>query len=117
MRTPPQPLESPSIHLLRQDSVRKGGKGTPPPRVANILAIATAMFFAFAPDAFACPVCYGGASGSMIDGAKLSVIFLGALVYLVIGGGVAMFVVLRRRAIKNQDPRRGLHTVPRSNET
>lgn len=62
--------------------------------------------------AFACPVCYGEASGSMIDGAKLSVAFLGGLVYLVIGGGVGAVLLIRRHVRKNMDPRRGLHSVP-----
>lgn len=62
--------------------------------------------------AFACPVCYGEAEGSVIDGAKLSVIFLGALVYLLIGGGVALAVVVHRRAVKNLDAHRGLRLLP-----
>lgn len=73
--------------------------------------MATAAFLFGAP-AFACPVCYGEASGSMIDGAKLSVAFLGGLVYLVISGGVGAVLVLRRHVRKNMDPRRGLHSVP-----
>jgi hypothetical protein len=80
-------------------------------RVAPYGAILT-LAVLLAADAFACPVCYGGASGSMIDGAKLSVIFLGALVYLMIGGGIGMVLLLRRRVRKNLDPRRGLHAVP-----
>lgn len=62
--------------------------------------------------AFACPVCYGEAGGSMIDGAKLSVAFLGGLVYLLIGGGVGVVLLVRRQVRKNLDPRRGLHSVP-----
>lgn len=60
----------------------------------------------------ACPVCYGEADNSVIDGAKLSVIFLGALVYVLIGGGIALAVVAHRRAVKNLDPHRGLHLLP-----
>lgn len=52
---------------------------------------------ALAAEASACPVCYGGAEGDVIEGAKLSVLFMGALVYAVMGGGVAMVVVARRR--------------------
>lgn len=75
------------------------------------IAVLIVGWLAAAP-AFACPVCYGEASGSMIDGAKLSVAFLGGLVYLVIGGGVGAVLVLRRHVRKNMDPRRGLHSVP-----
>lgn len=76
-----------------------------------VVMVATVVLLV-APDAFACPVCYGEASGSIIDGAKLSVIFLGVLVYLLIGGGLGVFFLLRRRVRKNLDPRRGLYPVP-----
>ena len=36
----------------------------------------------------------------MIDGAKASIAFMGILVYAVMGGGVAMVVVSRRRALR-----------------
>lgn len=65
----------------------------------------------------ACPVCYGEASGDMIDGAKLSILFLGGLVYLVIGGGAGAFFALRRRVRKNLDARRGLHLMPPPEES
>lgn len=54
-------------------------------------------------EASACPVCYGAAEGEVIEGAKLSVIFMGALVYAVMGGGVAMVVVARRRAASSSE--------------
>jgi len=58
----------------------------------------------WAGEASACPVCYGGAEGEVIEGAKLSVIFMGALVYAVMGGGVAMVVVARRRGLSPDGP-------------
>ena len=75
-----------------------------------------AIVCSWAAPAFACPVCYGEAGGSMIDGAKLSVLFLGSLVYLLIGAGVGVVFLLRRRVKKDLDPRRGLHAVPRQGE-
>lgn len=84
-------------------------------RALGILAVLT-IACTFAVPAFACPVCYGGASGSMIDGAKLSVLFLGSLVYLLIGAGVGVVFLLRRRVKKNLDPRHGLRSVPRQGE-
>lgn len=61
--------------------------------------------------AAACPVCYGEAGGDVIDGAKLSILFLGGLVYVVIGGGAGVVLALRRRVRKNLDRRHGLHLV------
>jgi len=61
--------------------------------------------------AAACPVCYGEAGGDVIDGAKLSILFLGGLVYVVIGGGAGAVLALRRRVRKNLDRRHGLHLV------
>jgi hypothetical protein len=46
----------------------------------------------------ACAVCFGGSDSDMARGARLSVLFLLALTYLVIGGGVAAFFYARRRA-------------------
>lgn len=80
-------------------------------KTARIMAALVAGWLVAAP-AFACPVCYGDAGGSVIDGAKLSVLFLGALVYLLIGGGVALAVVAHRRAVKNLEARRGLRLLP-----
>lgn len=80
-------------------------------RIAARVGVMVAGWLVAAP-AFACPVCYGQAEGSIIDGAKLSVIFLGALVYVLIGGGIALAVVVHRRAVKNLDARKGLRLLP-----
>jgi len=69
-----------------------------------LLALITlALLVASAGPAAACPVCFGNAEGQVIDGAKASVAFMGVLVYAVMGGGVAMVVVSRRRALREQD--------------
>jgi hypothetical protein len=52
---------------------------------------------AWAPAAAACPVCYGGAEAPVFDGARWSVVFLGGLTYLLMGGAAAVVIVLRRR--------------------
>lgn len=110
--------DEPRIVPSRGDHRTPGGDKAPPlhgavRRVGRwAVVLVTAGFLLGAPDAFACPVCYGEASGSMIDGAKLSVLFLGSLVYLVIGGGIGVVFLLRRRVRKNLDPHRGLHAVP-----
>ena len=79
--------------------------------VAAMVGVVVLTLVLAAP-AYACPVCYGAADNSVIDGAKLSVLFLGALVYVVIGGGVGLVLALRRRVRKNLDSRRGLTLVP-----
>lgn len=93
-----------------------GGRGRRPAAVpwrrlaAAIGALGLAALWAL--PALACPVCYGEAEGSMIDGTKLSIAFLGGLVYLVLFGGVGMVVLVRRQALRANDPRHGLHLVP-----
>lgn len=64
--------------------------------VAAALAAATSLT-PLAPDAAACPVCYGEGEGSTFTAAKLSVVFLGGLVYVLFGGAAAVVVALRRR--------------------
>lgn len=46
----------------------------------------------------ACGVCFGNSDSDMAHGARLSVLFLLVLTYLVIGGGVAAFFHSRSRA-------------------
>jgi hypothetical protein len=58
---------------------------------------------AWAAPALACPVCYGDASDPVLDGTKISIAFLGSLVYLLLFGGVGMAVVVRRRALRTMD--------------
>jgi hypothetical protein len=60
-------------------------------------------------EAAACPVCYGNAEGDVIDGAKLSVFFMGGLVYTVMIAGVVMVVAARRRGTRGGD---GAHPRP-----
>ena len=80
-------------------------------RRAAVVLAALALAILLAAEAAACPVCFGETDDQVVDGVRWSVVFLGALVYVLMGGGVAMFLVLRRRARRLQDPRRGLHLV------
>ena len=73
-----------------------------------LVLVVLALLAASAGPAAACPVCYGNAEGQVIDGAKASVAFMGILVYAVMGGGVAMVVVSRRRALRGDDDPRDL---------
>jgi len=49
-------------------------------------------------DILACSVCWGAAQDPVIHGTKLSIAFLLVLVYLLLGGGVGMVFMARRRA-------------------
>lgn len=94
------------MHVREPRPAKRGGA-----RRAAVVLAALALAILFAAEAAACPVCFGEADGQVIDGVRWSVVFLGALVYVLLGGFVAMFLVLRRRARRLQDPRRGLHLV------
>lgn len=80
------------------------------------LVAALALACAWAAPALACPVCYGDASSPVLDGTKISIAFLGSLVYLLLFGGVGMAVVVRRRALRTMDPRHGLRLIEGSTE-
>ena len=45
----------------------------------------------------ACSVCYGAAEGDMIDGARAAIVFMLALTYVLLGGGIGMVWIAHRR--------------------
>ena len=51
-------------------------------------------------DLLACSVCWGAAQDPVVHGTKVSIVFLLLLTYLLLGGGVGMFVVIRRKALR-----------------
>ena len=51
----------------------------------------------------ACPVCFGAEETSMIDGAKLGVLVMLAVLFVVQGAFVAFFLYLRKRAKRIAD--------------
>ena len=51
----------------------------------------------------ACPVCFGADETSMIDGARLGVLVMLAILFAVQGGFVAFFLYLRKRAKRIAD--------------
>ena len=69
------------------------------------VCLATALFVAIAASTrvLACPVCFGAAETSMIDGAKLGVLVMLGVLFAVQGGFVAFFLYLRRRAKRIAD--------------
>ena len=51
----------------------------------------------------ACPVCFGAEETSMIDGAKLGILVMLGITFVVQGGFVAFFLYLRKRAKRIAD--------------
>jgi hypothetical protein len=49
----------------------------------------------------ACSVCWGSAQDPVIQGTKLSIVFLLGLTYLLLGGGIGMVFMARRRALRS----------------
>ena len=48
----------------------------------------------------ACSVCFGAAQDPVVEGTKLSIVFLLGLTYLLLGGGIGMVLVVRRKALR-----------------
>jgi len=69
------------------------------------LCLATALFVAIAggTSVLACPVCFGAEETSMIAGAKIGVLVMLAILFVVQGGFVGFFLYLRRRAKRNAE--------------
>ena len=86
---------------LRLASLAQGAVRFATPRQAVI----TAAFVMIAGSAsvFACPLCFGAAETSMIEGSRLAVLVLLAILFAVQGGFVAFFIYLRKRAKRIAD--------------
>ena len=51
-------------------------------------------------DLLACSVCWGAVQDPVVEGTKLSIVFLLGLTYLLLGGGVGLVFVVRRKALR-----------------
>ncbi len=71
--------------------------------ITRVLATAVAMVIGGSSTVLACPVCFGAAETSIIDGAKLGVLVLLVITLAVQGAFVAFFLYLRRRAKRIAD--------------
>lgn len=67
-------------------------------RTGIALVVCAAFLLLWATPAGACAVCYGDSDSQMVQGLEASVLFMVGVTYFVILGGVACFVLLRRRA-------------------
>ena len=71
--------------------------------ITRVLTTAAAIVIGGSSSVFACPVCFGAAETSMIDGAKLGILALLAVTLAVQGAFVAFFLYLRKRAKRIAD--------------
>jgi hypothetical protein len=71
----------------------------------TVVAALTAAFVASlgSSSVFACPVCFGAEETSMIDGTRLGVLVMLAILLVVQGGFVGFFLYLRKRAKRIAD--------------
>ena len=56
--------------------------------------------FLMSTQTLACSVCWGAAQDPVVEGTKLSIVFLLGLTYLLLGGGVGLVFVVRRKALR-----------------
>ena len=66
-------------------------------RRTTLLGLAALAMLAVASASWACPVCFGESDSPIVKGAEYSVLFMMGVTYSLIGGGLATFVILRRR--------------------
>ena len=72
-------------------------------KFTRMVATAAALLFAGSSNAFACPVCFGAEETLMIDGTRLGVVVMLAVLFAVQGGFVGFFLYLRKRAKRIAD--------------
>ena len=70
---------------------------------AGACTTAAAVMIGGGSSVLACPVCFGAEETSMIDGAKLGVLVMLAILFAVQGGFVGFFLYLRKRAKRIAD--------------
>jgi hypothetical protein len=80
---------------MKEKSIRLG--------ITRVLTTATAVVTGGSSSVLACPVCFGAAETSMIDGAKLGVLALLAVTLAVQGAFLGFFLYLRQRAKRIAD--------------
>jgi len=71
--------------------------------IRRAFTTAAAVMIGGGSSVLACPVCFGAVETSMIDGAKLGVLVMLAVLFAVQGGFVGFFLYLRKRAKRIAD--------------
>ena len=72
-------------------------------RFGVVVTMAVAIVFASSSPAYACPVCFGAEETQMVDGAKVGVAVMLAILFAVQGAFVGFFLYLRKRAKRIAD--------------
>jgi hypothetical protein len=72
-------------------------------RLATVAATACAVIIGGGARVLACPVCFGAEETSMIDGTRIGVLVMLAILLAVQGGFVGFFVYLYKRAKRIAD--------------
>lgn len=71
--------------------------------ITHIWTTTVALFIGGGTSVLACPLCFGAEETPLIDGAKLGVLALLGVLFVVQGAFVAFFLYLRKRARENAD--------------
>ena len=71
--------------------------------MGRVVSIVIALVVFTSSDVFACPVCFGAEESEMINGTKLGVLALLAVLLAVQGGFIGFFLYLRKRAKLNAE--------------
>jgi hypothetical protein len=91
-----------AVPLRRGKRLRQGAgaaRSTRSGALRGISAVTTAVGVMIGGSSLlACPVCFGAEETAMIDGAKVGVLVMLAVLFAVQGGFVGFFLYLRRRA-------------------
>ena len=69
----------------------------------TVVTTAAAVMLGGSASLLACPLCFGAEETPLIDGAKLDVLALLGVLFVVQGAFVAFFLYLRRHARQNAD--------------
>ncbi len=71
--------------------------------IRRAFTTAAAVMIGGGSSVLACPVCFGAEETSMIDGARLGVLVMLAILFAVQGGFVGFFLYLHKRARRNAE--------------
>ncbi len=63
-----------------------------------IWGVLIAALLALAAESLGCPVCFGDSDDPIIKGLESSILFMVGITYTLILGGIATFILLRRRS-------------------
>ena len=72
-------------------------------KLRTLVTTAAAVILGGSASLFACPLCFGAEETPLIDGARLGVIAMLGVLFVVQGAFVAFFLHLRKRARQNAD--------------